>query len=60
METTYTEHHEARFYARANGSMKARSSSCQIGKTLLGGVFEIAVPAETANELIAETMRRSK
>ena len=55
--TIYTEH-EARFHARAKSLIEAALSSPHMGKTPRGDVSEIVVPVESAEELIAEAVRR--
>jgi hypothetical protein len=60
VEAIYTEHHEAHFHAHAKSLIVAALSSSHMGKTPRGDVFEIVVPVESADELIAEAMRRFK
>ena len=51
-EAIYTEVHEARFHARAK-QLLAAALTCSYS-TPRGGVFEIVVPKESAEELIAQ------
>jgi hypothetical protein len=55
-ECVYTEHHKTRFHERAKRlSLAALESSC-IMKATRSPVFEIAVPTESAEELIREAL----
>jgi hypothetical protein len=57
VESIYTEHHEARFHARAESLIKSALVSSHIGKSPRD-VWEISVPTESAEELIAAALRR--
>ena len=57
-QVVYTEQHEAHFHARAKKLTLVALSSARIGKTLRGDAVEIVVPTKSADELIAEAMRR--
>lgn len=60
-QAVYAEHHEAHFHARAKKLTLVALSSSHILKTnARGNVSEIVVPAESAEELIAEALRRFK
>jgi len=57
VEAIYTEHHEARFHARAKSLITAALVS-HVGKAPCGDVWEISTPTESAEELIAAALRR--
>lgn len=57
----YTEEHEGHFHARAKELTLVALRSSHIMKTKArGNVSEIVVPVESAEELIAEALRRFK
>lgn len=56
----YTEEHEVHFHARAKKLTMVALMSSEIIKTKARDISEIAVPAESAEELIAEALRRFK
>jgi hypothetical protein len=59
VETVYAEHHEAHFHARATKLTLVALGSSHITKTKArGNGSEIVVPLESAEELIAEALRR--
>jgi hypothetical protein len=54
----YTEEHEVRFRARAKKLTVAALTSWHMMKAARSNVFEIAVPTGSAEQLIAEAIRR--
>ena len=56
VELVYTEHHRAKFHERAKRLSLAAIESSRIMKATHSPVFEIAVPTESAEELIREAM----
>ena len=61
VETVYAEHHEAHFHSRAKTLTLVALGSSHIVKTeARGNVSEIVVPMESAEQLIAEALRRFK
>ncbi len=54
----YTEEHEVRFRARAKKLTLAALTSSHMMKAARSNVFEITVPTESAEQLIAEAVRR--
>ena len=59
VEAVYAEHHEAHFHARAKTLTLVALSSSHIIKTeARGNASEIVVPIESAEQLIAEALRR--
>jgi len=60
VELVYTEQHKTRFHERAKRlSLAVLESSCLM-KATRSPVFEIAVPTESAEELIREALGRTK
>ena len=55
-EIAYTEQHKTRFHERAKRLSLAALSSSHIMKATRSHVFEIAVPTESAEELIREAL----
>jgi hypothetical protein len=56
VELVYTEQHKTRFHERAKRLSLAALSSSHIMKATRSPVFEIAVPTESAEELIREAL----
>jgi len=56
VELVYTEQHKTHFHERAKRLSLAALSSSHIMKATRGHVFEIAVPTESAEELIREAL----
>jgi hypothetical protein len=59
-EAVYTDKQQASFHAHAERLVSVALSSAHIRKTVRGGASEIIVPTESAEELIAQAMRRFK
>jgi hypothetical protein len=55
-EFTYTEQHKTRFHERVKKLSLAALESSRIMKAARSPVFEIAVPTESAKELIKEAL----
>ncbi len=55
-EFVYTEVHRAKFDERANQLAHAALSCSHISKARRDGVWEISIPTQTAEELIAEAL----
>jgi hypothetical protein len=55
-QDAYTEQHKTRFHERAKRLSLAALSSSHIMKATRSSVFEIAVPTESAEELIREAL----
>jgi len=56
VELVYTERHKTRFHERAKRLSLAALSSSHLMKATRSHVFEIAVPTESAEELIREAL----
>ncbi len=56
VELVYTEQHKTRFHERAKRLSLAALSSSHIMKATRSPVFEIAVPTESAEEIIREAL----